>query len=77
VSQKLPDRLSNQQGCWSRAVVTTSKQEGSSLSYHCLLLLSFSGWTHAGEPPAPPQLRQCPRAKGQELLDGKGWERNS
>lgn len=40
------------------------------LSYHRLLLLSFSGRRHAGEPPATP-------AKGQELLNGKGWERNS
>lgn len=40
------------------------------LSYHRLLLLCFSGRRHTGEPPATP-------AKGQELLDGKGWGRNS
>lgn len=75
MSGKLANWLSNQQDCWSRVVIP-SEWEGS-VSQHCLLLLSFSGRMHCKEPPATLQLRECPRAESQELLDGKGWERSS
>lgn len=78
MSWKLADWLSNQQGCWSKVVVILSEQEGSSLSYHRLLLLSFSGRTHTRDAAAQ-AMSTCKRSgatwwerMGEELLRERG-----